>query len=275
MRDRAAQHPERDAKGIARQNHVVHVAGGQLLDDLLRLERIDLGLLLGTDLRQQRGVDILPVRDRRFRDPATELFDDDLAAALAFSPLVVGGEADPDGLGSVRAAELNRDRPGRIEQTLVSMVNFLTGRSRPRASCHRREDAVGGVVHRQALDRDCEDLIRLRDLDHGVRDLLPRQLERVVHVVRERHDRRPGGLRLELRVLVRSVHETRDELQVADAVAELEPAADRTRGPVARRLEAGAREEARVHPDVVLPARFERDDVLVGHVVHAVDRKRQ
>src|ERR1017187_6891432 len=117
-----------------------------------------------------------------------------------------------------------------------------------RALADRRQNAVGGVVHRLALDRDGEDLIRLRDLDDGIGDLLPRQLERVAHVVRQRDDRRAGSLRLELRVLVRSVHEPRDELQVARAVAELQPTADRAGGSVASRLEAGAGEEARVHP---------------------------
>ena len=47
--------------------------------------------------------------------------------------------------------------------------------------------------------------------------------------------------------------EARDELEGAGAVAELQPAADRAGGRVARRLEAGAGEEARIHADVVLP----------------------
>src|SRR5581483_1560399 len=127
---------------------------------------------------------------------------------------------------------------------LVSMrVSLLADRVNG-SLADRREDAVAGVVHWEALDRDRENLIRLRDLDHGVGDFLPRQLEGVVHVVCERDDRGAGGLRLEFRVLVRSVHEPRDELQVAGAVAEFQAAADCTRGPIARRLEAGAREEA-------------------------------
>ena len=97
------------------QHHVVPVAGRQLLDDLLRLERIDLGFFLGADLRQQLGVDILAVRDRRFRDRAPALSYDHLAPTLAFGPLVVGGKADPDGFQAVRSPELNRGRTGRVE----------------------------------------------------------------------------------------------------------------------------------------------------------------
>ena len=122
------------------------------------------GVLLGADLRQQRGVDILAVRDRRFGDPAPELLHHDLAAALAFGPFVVGGEADPDGLHTVRAAELNRNRSGRVENRSVGVHRKcpLLADGVHAALADRREDAVGGVVDRQALDRDREDLVRLR-----------------------------------------------------------------------------------------------------------------
>ena len=88
-RDSTAEHAQGDAEGIAHEHHIVHVAGGQLLDDLLRLERINFGFLLRSDLGEERGVDIFPVRDGRFRDPAPEVLDDYLAAALPFGALVV------------------------------------------------------------------------------------------------------------------------------------------------------------------------------------------
>ena len=41
----------------------------------------------------------------------------------------------------------------------------------PRGLADRREDAVAAVIHRQAVHPDGEDLVRFRDLHHGVDEI--------------------------------------------------------------------------------------------------------
>src|ERR1017187_3393966 len=59
----------------------------------------------------------------------------------------------------------------------------------------RRDDAVGCVVDRRRLHRDRNDLFRLAHVRRGERNLLPRDVERIVGVELEMDHCRAGGLR--------------------------------------------------------------------------------
>jgi hypothetical protein len=106
---------------IAGLHHVVDLRLAQPLDNAASLERVNLGLFLvrDTDLGEQRGIGVHAVRNDRLGNATSQLFDDDLAPALALGPLIVGRELDPDGLHTGRGPQLQRNRAGRVKNTKV------------------------------------------------------------------------------------------------------------------------------------------------------------
>jgi hypothetical protein len=143
-------------------DHVVDIGLAQLLDDPAGLEGVHLGrVLLGhSDLGEQRGVGFCRVRDRRFGDAPPQLLHDDLALLLAVDPLLVSRKSHADGFTPSGV------RRWMVMDCFASNIrrSFLLADPIHAAFRHGRNDAVGLIPHRQALNRNRDDAVRLADL---------------------------------------------------------------------------------------------------------------